>query len=50
MLAQHAVGKYFTEVSVGFRPSNPGASGINLGGSKSESVMQITIDGWFLGK
>jgi FkbM family methyltransferase len=50
MLAQHAVGKYFTDVSVGFRPSNPGASGINLGGSKSETVQQITIDGMLLGK
>ncbi len=50
MLAQHAVGKYFTDVSVGFRPSNPGASGINLGGSKSEMVQQITIDGMLLGK
>jgi FkbM family methyltransferase len=50
MLAQHAVGKYFTDVSVGFRPSNPGASGINLGGSKSETVQQVTIDGMLLGK
>lgn len=45
ILMQHAVGKYFTEVTIGFRPSNPGASGINLGGSKSELVQQITIDG-----
>lgn len=50
MMAQHAVGKYFNEVSVGFRPSNPGASGINLGGSKSESVLQVTVDGMLLGK
>jgi len=50
MLAQHAVGKSFKEVSVGFRPSNPGASGIDLGGSKSETVLQITIDALLLGK
>jgi FkbM family methyltransferase len=45
ILMQHAVGKYFTDVTIGFRPSNPGASGINLGGSKTETVQQITIDG-----
>jgi FkbM family methyltransferase len=50
MLLQHAVGKYFTDVTIGFRPSNPGASGINLGGSKEEVVQQITIDGLLLGK
>jgi FkbM family methyltransferase len=50
MLLQHAVGKYFTDVTIGFRPSNPGASGINLGGSKTETVQQITIDGLLLGK
>jgi FkbM family methyltransferase len=50
MLMQHAVGKYFTDVTIGFRPSNPGASGINLGGSKTETVQQITIDGLLLGK
>ena len=46
---KHAVGKYFTTVTIGFRPSNPGSSGINLGGSKSERMDQITIDGLLLG-
>ena len=49
MLFKHAVGKYFTTVTIGFRPSNPGSSGINLGGSKSERIEQITIDGLLLG-
>ena len=50
LMMQHAVGKLFTEVTIGFRPSNPGASGIGLGGSKSETVQQITIDGLLMGK
>jgi hypothetical protein len=49
MLFKHAVGKYFTTVRIGFRPSNPGSSGINLGGSKTERMEQITIDGLLLG-
>ena len=48
-LFKHAVGKFFTTVTIGFRPSNPGSSGINLGGSKSERMEQITIDGLLLG-
>lgn len=48
-LFKHAVGKYFTTVTIGFRPSNPGSSGINLGGAKSERMDQITIDGLLLG-
>ena len=48
-LFKHAVGKFFTTVTIGFRPSNPGSSGINLGGSKSERIQQITIDGLLLG-
>lgn len=49
ILFKHAVGKFFTSVNIGFRPSNPGSSGINLGGSKSEKVRQITIDGLLMG-
>ncbi len=48
-LFKHAVGKFFTTVTIGFRPSNPGSSGINLGGAKSEKMEQITIDGLLLG-
>lgn len=36
-------------IIAGFRPSNPGSSGINLGGSKTERIEQITIDGLLLG-
>ena len=48
-LFKHAVGKFFTTVRIGFRPGNPGSSGINLGGSKTEKMEQITIDGLLLG-
>jgi FkbM family methyltransferase len=48
-LFKHAVGKFFTTVRIGFRPGNPGSSGINLGGSKTERMEQITIDGLLLG-
>lgn len=45
------MGKQFTEVTIGFRPSNPGASSIGgTAGLKTETVQQITIDGLLLGK
>lgn len=49
-LFKHAVGKKFFDVSIGFRPSNPGASAIGAGGEVVEHMRAITIDGLLLGE
>jgi FkbM family methyltransferase len=50
-LFKHAVGKYFTDVKIGFRAFNPGASalGVDAGEGNTEHMKQITIDGLLLG-
>lgn len=46
---KHAVGRKYERVTLGFRATNPGSSGINLGGTSTETVEQITIDALLAG-